>query len=179
MAIVKNILQRPWSPYIVGLGLGLLSWLTFGFMGHLLGTSTTFVRLAALFWRVVNPAHLNNSMYYNCYLSEQSWINWQFAVLIGLFVGALLARKLSGAKRAPFVPELWSKGFGRSPLRRVIGAFVGGIFVMFGARLAGGCASGHGLTGGMQFALSGWLFMVGLFGVGIPVALLLYSRSSK
>ncbi|MBT3827589.1 YeeE/YedE family protein [bacterium] len=174
----KNLLQRLWSPYVVGLCLGVLSWITFGLMGHMLGTSTTFVRIAAAFWSIFSPSHFANSIYYRRHLANNSWINWQFALIIGLFIGSYLAKKLSGSKEVVYVPKLWKKAFGSSFALRAIAAFIGGVFVMFGARFAGGCASGHGLSGSMQLALSGWLFMMGLFIVGIPTALLLYKRSN-
>ena len=38
---------------------------------------------------------------------------------------------------------------------------------MYGARLAGGCASGHGISGTLQLALSSWVFTVLMFGTAI------------
>ncbi len=41
------LLKQPrWSPYWVGAGIGILSWITFLFMDKALGVSTTMVRLA-------------------------------------------------------------------------------------------------------------------------------------
>ena len=45
---------------------------------------------------------------------------------------------------------------------------------MFGARLAGGCPSGHGLSGLSQLAVSGFLAAAGFFAGGIIMARLLY-----
>jgi uncharacterized protein len=49
--------------------------------------------------------------------------------------------------------------------------------MLFGARLAGGCTSGHGISGGLQLALSSWVFMISLFSSGIIIALILYPKA--
>ena len=53
-------------------------------------------------------------------------------------------------------------------------AFLGGAILLFGARLAGGCTSGHGISGTLQLALSGWIFFPVMFGAGIVTARLLF-----
>jgi len=45
---------------------------------------------------------------------------------------------------------------------------------LIGARLAGGCTSGHMMSGMMQTSLSGYLFALGTFAVAVPVAILMY-----
>lgn len=168
-----------WSPFVVGLLIAALSVFSFTFFYHTLGTTTTFVRLAAICWAFINPEHLHASTYYKMYLDGNSWVNWQFASVIGIFIGAYLAARTPTKEKIPYVPELWKQKFGPSKIRRSLGAFVGGVLLLFGARLAGGCTSGHVISGGMQLALSGWLFMVAFFATGLPTAFLLYSRSSN
>ena len=46
----------------------------------------------------------------------------------------------------------------------------GGALLMFGARMADGCTSGHGLSGTAQGAASSWLFTPLMFGVGSLLA---------
>ena len=57
-------------------------------------------------------------------------------------------------------------------------AFLGGVILMFGARLAGGCASGHGISGSLQLALSGWVFFASVFVSGILTALMLFGKEN-
>ncbi|NIN68520.1 MAG: hypothetical protein GTO63_28200, partial [Anaerolineae bacterium] len=46
---MKSLLKRPrWSPYLVGAGIGVLSWATFFFMDKALGVSTTMVRASGV-----------------------------------------------------------------------------------------------------------------------------------
>ena len=62
--------------------------------------------------------------------------------------------------------------------RRYLLSFIGGFLVLFGARLASGCTSGHMMSGMMQTALSGYLFTIAAFATAIPVALLIYDKLS-
>jgi uncharacterized membrane protein YedE/YeeE len=58
-------------------------------------------------------------------------------------------------------------------------AFAGGFIVLFGARLAGGCTSGHMMSGMMQTAVSGYIFAAAAFAAAIPVAILLYGKGGN
>ena len=59
---------------------------------------------------------------------------------------------------------------------RLAAAFAAGAVMMFGARLAGGCTSGHGISGGLQLAASSWVFSAVFFGVATATAFALYGR---
>jgi uncharacterized membrane protein YedE/YeeE len=60
-----------------------------------------------------------------------------------------------------------------------VGAFIGGVILMFGARLAGGCPSGHGLSGNMQLAVSGLLALVFFIVGGMATARILYGNGGQ
>ncbi len=45
---------------------------------------------------------------------------------------------------------------------------------MFGARMADGCPSGHGMSGLMQLSLSGFIALACFFGAGVLMAALVY-----
>ncbi len=53
-------------------------------------------------------------------------------------------------------------------------AFGGGVLMGLGARWAGGCTSGHGISGTMQLALSSWIAAACFFAGGIAGAMLIY-----
>ena len=57
-------------------------------------------------------------------------------------------------------------------------AFAGGFVVLYGARLAGGCTSGHMMSGMMQTALSGYIFAAGAFAAAVPVAMMMYKKEA-
>jgi len=93
-----------------------------------------------------------------------------------MVVGAFLAAKLGGTLRMETVPALWAQRFGGSRLKRFFAAFLGGVILLFGARLAGGCTSGHGLSGGLQLAVGSWIFIGAMFATGIATAMILFGR---
>jgi uncharacterized membrane protein YedE/YeeE len=74
------------------------------------------------------------------------------------------------------MPAVWTNRFGTSPARRWAVGLLGGILVGFGARLADGCTSGHGLSGGLQMAVSSWIFLGAMMLSGIVMARLVFRR---
>lgn len=160
-----------WSPYLAGGLSGLVAVASVAVAGKYLGASTTFVRGAGMVERVFSPEAVGTLTYY---LKEKPVFDWQFLFVIGIFVGALLAAVLFRDWRWQAVPDTWRERFGPSAGRRAVVAFVGGIVAMFGARLAGGCPSGHGLSGISQLSVSGFLAGAGFFLGGIVMARLVY-----
>lgn len=75
------------------------------------------------------------------------------------------------------MPEVWRYIHGNSNTKRYIASFIGGSLVLFGARWAGGCTSGHMMSGIMQTALSGFVFAAAAFATGIPFAIWLYRKA--
>jgi uncharacterized membrane protein YedE/YeeE len=69
---------------------------------------------------------------------------------------------------------MWIARFGDSIALRAVIAFGGGILMAFGARLAGGCTSGHGISGTLQLNMASWIAVVCFFVGGIAVAMLLF-----
>ena len=57
-----------------------------------------------------------------------------------------------------------------SHVLRLLAAFVGGLLMAFGARLAGGCTSGHGISGTLQLSVGSWIAVICFFIGGIAVA---------
>lgn len=171
-------LRRPrWSPYLVGAAIGVLSWITALAMGHAVGVSTTFVRLSGAALGLVAPEHVQDNPYFAHYLVGKSAFDWQAALVVALFFGAWLSARLSRDVHTETVPDLWRERFGPSPARRALLAFVGGLVLLFGARLAGGCTSGHGISGGMRLAVSSYVFLIALFVGGVATALALFGRA--
>ena len=76
------------------------------------------------------------------------------------------------------MPALWRANFGDSAAKRYAVAFLGGFIVLYGARLAGGCTSGHMMSGMMQTAVSGYLFTGGAFAAAIITARLVFPKEA-
>jgi len=162
-----------WSPYIVGALIGVCAWFAAASADMMLGTSTTFVRVDGLIEKAVVPSHVENNAYY---VKEKVKVDWQMMLVAGLVIGAGVSRFLSGNREVEHVPVYWRERFGTERWKRYLGAFIGGFLVLFGARWAGGCTSGHGISGALQLSLSGWVFFAVLFLSGVAASLALYGR---
>ena len=175
--LMAKLRRERWSPYWTGAGIGLLGVFTFSVMDKALGASTTVVRAVGATKRGLTPELYEETPYLVKYLGAlgepKPLIEWQFALMIFAAIGAWVAARFFGGGGAPGeeLPPLWSSQHGGSITRRRVAAFAGGAIMLFGARLAGGCTSGHAISGGMQFALSSWLFiplfMASAFAVGL------------
>lgn len=171
-----------WSPYLAGALLGLLAivsvYATTRLLGKTsyLGASTTFVRAAGLLERTVAPDRVAANEYFT---KEKVRVDWQFMLVLGIFLGSLVASATDKSFKMESVPPTWEKRFGPSVGKRAAGAFLGGIVAMVGARLADGCPSGHGLSGMMQLSVSAFVALAMFFGVGVFIAALVYGRRSS
>lgn len=105
-------------------------------------------------------------------------LSYGFVFVVSMVFGGLLASRLQ-KKRAPQLPRFHQTRFGESLWARNMLAFFGGVLVLYGARLAGGCTSGHMMSGVMQTAISGYMFTIAAFVVAIPAAMLLYKRGGN
>lgn len=171
--MVNLLKSKQWSPYAVGVGIGILSWFAFATADHPLGITTAFEHSAALVQQSIVPSITETNEYF---AKESPKIGWEWMLVVGVFIGALLSATLSGDRDKGVVPTMWQQRFGSNVPLRLTAAFLGGALMMFGARLASGCTSGHGISGTLQLAASSWVFSILFFGTGIATALLLYGR---
>lgn len=156
-----------------------------------IGVSTQFVILDGVLASAVYPDLVTETAEgyasTNAYLNKSGGkyaasvanpLNYSFvfvlAMALGGFLSVLARGGLSRAERG--VPALWRANFGDSRMKRYAVAFLGGAVVLYGARLAGGCTSGHMMSGMMQTAVSGYLFALGAFAAAVPVALTMYRK---
>lgn len=161
-----------WNPYLVGSGIGLLSWIAFAILNQPIGISTALSSASSL---CVAPVLGSETVASNAYWSKLPF-KWDGGMLflVGTFVGSLLSVLASRTFRVESVPRTWVEHFGDSKGKRFLAAFLGGVVIMFGARMAGGCTSGHGISGTLQLALSSWIFFVVMFACGVVTALVMF-----
>ena len=169
-----------WNPYLAGALVGVLALLsayaTTAWLGKTsyLGASTTFVRGAGVIEQQVVPERVQANEYFT---QQKIKIDWQFMLVLGIFAGSLIASATDKSFKLESVPPIWEKRFGPSVGKRAIGAFLGGIVAMIGARMADGCPSGHGLSGMMQLSASGFIAMAVFITSGMVAARLIYGGS--
>lgn len=170
-AIIAVLREPSWSPYLVGVGIGVLSWLTFLFSDHPLGISTAFAKTAGMLEKAVRGPKVANKLYYQ---ENKLVVDWGWMLLVGVFIGALVSARISGTFQWEWVPPMWAAAFGSNIFARLAVAVCGGICLGFGARWGCGCTSGHGISGTMQLVLGSFLSVACFFIAGIGIAMLLY-----
>jgi uncharacterized membrane protein YedE/YeeE len=166
------------SPYVIGGALGLLNTFAFATAKRGLGVTTAFESTAALAGRQFAPDAMNVNAYV-AKREETPKVDWESLVVLGVLAGSYLASGGASSHKMRAVPSSWSRRFGPSPGRRYAAAFVGGAVMMFGARMAKGCTSGHALTGTAQLALSSWVFTPLMFATAAAAARLLYGKEAR
>ena len=166
------LLEVQWSPYAVGFGIGVLSWLTWLISKKPIGCSTSFARSAGMIEKFIRGKQVEDKPYYQ---EVKPTIDWQWMLVVGMVVGALVSSLLSGDFGWQWIPDRWAAAFGTNVLLRVLVALLGGILLGFGARWAGGCTSGHGISGTMQLAVSSWISTICFFVGGIIMAQILFA----
>ena len=105
-----------------------------------------------------------------------SEIGWEPLSDLGTFLGGLISsvfitRRFMGFRQ--WTPHIWTNRFGTGKLRP-LASFVGAFLVLFGARMANGCASGHILSGNLQMAVSSFAFFMAVLAGAIVTAYLVY-----
>lgn len=158
-----------------------------------IGVSTQFVILDGILADAVNPALVTQTdtgyTSTNAYLAKSGGkyaesvanpLNYSFVFVLAMALGGFASVWLRGgvAPEERRVHSLWAANMGENPALRYAAAFVGGFVVLYGARLAGGCTSGHMMSGMMQTAVSGYLFAAAAFAAAVPVAMLLYRKEA-
>lgn len=160
-----------WSPYLVGALIGVLAMATFYFSDKPIGVSTGFARIGGMAGRLFAPRHTMSLKYY---ADNKPGVDWEVMLIIGVLIGAFLAAWSGQETTGQWIPPLWEARFGDSIALRVGAAFLGGALVAFGARLAGGCTSGHGISGALQLSVGSWIALICFFIGGVAMAMLLY-----
>ncbi|MBN1756064.1 YeeE/YedE family protein [bacterium] len=163
--------MRQWSPYICGIGIGVLSWLAFVLSDKPIGCSTAFARTSGMIEKLFRGQKVLEKDYYKQFTPT---IDWEWMLVAGVIVGSFISAMLSGDFQLSWVPATWANTFGSALFFRLIVALVGGIFMGFGARWAGGCTSGHGISGTLQLAVSSWIAAICFFIGGIATAFLIF-----
>jgi len=173
METIASILtDTRWSPYAAGIGIGLLSWLSFLISGKPIATFTTFARTGGMIENFITGGKAEQRPYYK---KIKLKINWQWMLVVGVVIGSFLSAIISGDFQiGVWVPSLWASAFGDSVLLRLLVAVAGGIILGFGSRFAGGCTSGHGISGTLQLAVSSWVSAIFFFIGGIITAHIIY-----
>ena len=153
--------KRYMNPYIAGTLLGLVLLLAMFLSGRGLGASGGIKYCVVSIVGTLDRPHVESSPYYAKYFEEggkplKNWLTFEiFGVIVGGFIsGAISGRLKFRIEKSPKI----------SNTRRLIFAFLGGVFFVYGAQLARGCTSGAALSGMAVLSLAGFVTMIAIFG---------------
>lgn len=133
-----------------------------------IGVSGTYPRFVGAVLRLFDPAYAASNPYL---VKMGALFKPETFLVIGLVIGGFLAARTDKRGKAPAIEQVHAME--TSTAARYRDAFLGGLLIVFGARLAGGCTSGHIISGITQLSLSGIVFGAAVFASGIFTAKLI------
>ncbi len=168
--MIKRI---PW--WVGGIAMALLLVFTFSVFGanRPIGASTYVPYFAGILFDLDPQKYV--------YLKEiHNPGSWEGVFLLGVLVGAFInAVFITKTFRFTIVPDAWKRYKNDSAASRLFWSFVGGFFLIIGARMAGGCTSGHFLSGVTQTAFSSLIFGGVVMASLIVTGKLFYKKGGK
>jgi len=95
--------------------------------------------------------------------------HWRLPFIAGLVLGGFLSALLGGGFAPTWDLGIFDQVIGFGPAGKLAWMFVGGLFIGFGTRLAGGCTSGHGICGLARISPRCWLSTAAFWGTALAV----------
>ncbi len=156
----EAIFVNPWPWWAGGLVIGLLVPLLYYTENTALGVSTGY---GSILKALLPRTHLS-------WLNSKTFADgpgWRLFFLGGMVVGAFVSARLSG--RPLTTPEmgLFTATVSWTPLALVAFFGMGGFLLGLGARVAGGCTSGHSIHGIANLHTSSLVATIGFLATGI------------
>ncbi|XP_041468214.1 UPF0394 inner membrane protein YeeE-like [Lytechinus variegatus] len=153
--LIDFISLRSWPPVLAGMLVGCLQLPIVLAVDEPIGGSRGYCTLVS---QVIPMSFLER---FSPYLkaSRTGLKNWWQVLYITSAIGGAAASALSSGT--------WSSTVGVPPLH----ALLGGVIMIYGSRLAGGCTSGHGLSGIGSLSILSFIAIPAMFAGGIATAI--------
>lgn len=130
-----------------------------------LGISTSFENLCGIF---------SNAPLFRRKQVAGTEGQWRLPFVAGLLLAGVVSAVLAGGWSPTWDMGMFDERISGDPGVKVAWLFVGGLFIGFGTRMAGGCTSGHGIFGMSNFEKSSIIATLTFMGVGMAVTNLIY-----
>lgn len=165
--VKRGNLSRNWI--VTAIGLTALNVVLFyqGWMNRPMGASSSYPFIGD------SICSLTSNDYFYSIFNSGSWQTW---FLLGAMIAGFVYAIATKTFRVQLIYERWQEYKGRSKSKRVLYSLLGGFLLIFGARMAGGCTSGHIISGGMQLAISSYVFAIFTFIGFLATGYLFYTR---
>jgi uncharacterized membrane protein YedE/YeeE len=147
-SLLPSISDPVWSPIISGILIGLLQIPSVLIAGNVLGTSSSYMTLICHCVKTVDRKH-EKLPHFKRYTTLSDF--WQAFLLGGIVLGSYLSSTMGK-----------TYGIGTSPSTPLI-SFIGGSLLLIGARTAGGCTSGHGISGIAKLSTASFVTVTCMF----------------
>lgn len=160
--------KKPYmNPYLAGCLLGLVLLSSIYLSGRGLGASGGLKYCVVSVVGTVSPASAASSPYFSGYFKDgkNPLDNWLVYEILGILIGGFISGAWAGRLRFRIEHPVRV-----SASRRLLFAFLGGTFFVFGAQLARGCTSGAALSGMAVLSVAGFVTMMAIFGSGYMFA---------
>jgi hypothetical protein len=143
--------KKNYNWLFAGIGLAVLNCIVFltAVFNRQIGASTTYPYVGDLLTGLTQNDY---------FASTVKPGQWELIFLAGSVLSGLVISLIRKDFKIQLIHSGWAKTEGSSPVKRIVWAFIGGFIMLIGARMAGGCTSGHVISGGMQIAASSLLF---------------------
>jgi uncharacterized membrane protein YedE/YeeE len=150
-----NWLSQPWPWWVSGILIGLMVPGLYILSGKGFGISTSLQHIGALCMPKSKVPYLQN----------HNWRTgaWNLVLVIGIVLGGYIAGNYLTATPIDFLPESYYSAGG------FVRLLFGGVLVGFGTRYAGGCTSGHTITGIANLNFPSLIASIAFFAGGLIV----------
>ena len=136
-----------WPWWLGGIVIGLLVPALYYFLNTALGVSTGYGNFIKIFRPKTKLKWLNSKTFQNPF-------NRRFFFMMGMILGAFVSARLSGMPSLTLAMGKFTANISWSFPAIALWFFTGGVLMGFGARIAGGCTSGHSIHGIANLHLS-------------------------
>lgn len=162
MLILNDMQPIHWA--LGGLGISAVTIALLGLANRRLGVSTGFEDVCSL---VLDAPYFKRS-------AITAGRTWRLPLLGGLLIGGVLSAVLGGGWAPTWDLGMFDTEIGWGAGGKVLWMFVGGLFIGFGTRLAGGCTSGHAIFGLSNLELPSLVTTVSFMAAGLVTTNLIY-----
>jgi uncharacterized membrane protein YedE/YeeE len=146
---------QPWPWWISGTLIGLTVPLLYLLAGKAFGISTSLQQVGAMCAPHSRFEYLSKF--------DRQGNMWTLIFVVGIAIGGFIANRFLVAEPVELLPASFASASGAFKL------LIGGFLIGFGTRYAGGCTSGHSITGIANFNWPSLLATVCFFAGGLAV----------